>query len=110
METQLKSAKFQPYSYILPVYDSKYLTYNLPLVGMDNLRTFSTRLESTSQVLSYGHDLFLARVTPDKKYDMIDEEFNYGLLFVAIGGLMVATYMTRSFIKKSQNKKKFLLH
>ena len=77
---------------------------------MDKLRTFSTRLESTSQVLSYGHDLFLARISPDKKYDMIDEEFNYALLFAAIAGLIVATFALRKFMKSKADRQKFLLH
>ena len=61
-------------------------------------------------MFAYGHDLFLSRVSPDKKFDMIDEEFNYALLFLAIGGLMVAVYVVRKFIDGKANSKKFLLH
>jgi len=88
-----------PYGTILPTYDKNYLSYDLQLTGLSQLKTFPTRLESTSQVLAYGHDLYLIRVTPDKKFDMIDEEFNYALLFLAIGGLMVAVYLVRKFIQ-----------
>jgi len=61
-------------------------------------------------VIAYGHDIFLVRVTPDKKFDMIDEEFNYALLFLAIGGLMVIVYVVRKWIDSQANRKKFLLH
>lgn len=61
-------------------------------------------------MIAYGHDIFLVRVTPDKKFDMIDEEFNYALLFLAIGGLMVIVYVVRKWIDSQANRKKFLLH
>jgi len=110
MDIQLKHQSYQVYGTIMPMYDTKYLSYDLVLVGLDKMRTFSTRLESTSQLLAYGHDLWLKRVTPDKKFDMIDEDFEYSLLFLAIGGLMVATYMVRKWIKDLDHRKKFLLH
>jgi len=110
MDIQLKHNKFLPYGTVLPIYDKNWLNYDLRLTGISQLRAFPTRLESTSQVLAYGHDLFLVRVTPDKKFDMIDEEFPYALLFLAIGGLMVAVFMVRKWIQSQADGKKFLLH
>ena len=48
MEDQLKSNKFMPYEAVLPVYDMRHLSYTLPTEDLNNLRTFTTRLESTS--------------------------------------------------------------
>lgn len=88
----------------------RYLSYDLSLVGLENLHTFSTRLESTSQVLAYGHDLFLSRIRPDNRFDMIDEEFNYSLLFVVIGALIAANFIFSKYLRAQKAKKEFLLH
>lgn len=110
MELQLKSNRFQVYDPVIPSFDVRYLTYDLPLVGLANMCTFSTKLESTSQVFAYGHDLFLARIRPDNKYDMIDEDFNYGLLFLVIMGLFAANYLLSRYLKGEKSKKEFLIH
>jgi len=88
----------------------RYLSYDLSLVGLENLHTFSTRLESTSQVFAYGHDLFLSRIRPDNRFDMIDEEFNYSLLFVVIGALIAANFIFSKYLRAQKAKKEFLLH
>ena len=110
MELQLKSNKFQVYDPVIPSFDVRFLTYDLPLIGLEKMCTFSTKLESTSQVLAYGHDLFLSRIRPDNKYDMIDEDFNYALLFLAIIGLFGTNYMLSKYLKNEKSKKEFLIH
>lgn len=110
MELQLKSDKFPVYDPMIPQYDVRFLTYDLPIVGLSSMRTFTTKLESTSQVFAYGHDLFLARIRPDNKYDMIDEDFNYSLLFLAIAGLFTVDYLLAKYLKAEKSKKDFLVH
>lgn len=110
MDVQLKSNKFQVYDPVIPSFDVRYISYDVSLVGLENLYTFSTRLESTSQVLAYGHDLFLVRISPDNKFDMLDEEFNYSLLFLVIGALIAANYIFRKYLNTMNAKKSFLIH
>lgn len=110
MEEQLKSAKFQVYDPVIPQFDSRHLSYDLPLIGVESLRSFPTRLESTSQIFAYGHDLFLSRLRPDNRFDMIDEDFNYSLLFLVIAGLIVATFAFQKYLKAGKAKKAFLVH
>ena len=110
MELQLKSNKFPVYDPVVPSFDVRFLTYDLNLVGIDHMTTFSTKLESTSQVFAYGHDLFLSRIRPDNKYDMIDEDFNYALLFLAIVGLFATNYALSKYLKSEKSKKEFLIH
>ena len=110
MELQLKSNKFQVYDPIIPNFDVRCLTYHLPLMNISNMRTFPTKLESTSTVFAYVHDLFLARMRPDNKYDMIDEDFNYSLLFLAIFLLYAINYVFANFLKGETSKKNFLIH
>jgi len=110
MELQLKSDRFPVYDPVIPSFDVRFLTYDINLVGLNKLQTFSTKLESTSQVFAYGHDLFLARIRPDNKFDMIDEDFNYALLFLGIVVLFGVNYALSSFMKKEKSKKEFLIH
>ena len=110
MELQLKSNKFPVYDPVVPSFDVRFWTYDLNLVGIDHMTTFSTKLESTSQVFAYGHDLFLSRIRPDNKYDMIDEDFNYALLFLAIVGLFATNYALSKYLKSEKSKKEFLIH
>ena len=110
MELQLKSDRFPVYDPVIPQYDVRFLSYDLPLVGLSGMRTFPTKLESTSQVLAYGHDLFLSRIRPDNKYDMVDEDFNYSLLFLAIAGILAVDYGLIRYLKGERGKKEFLIH
>jgi hypothetical protein len=71
---------------------------------MQKIQTFPTRLESTTQVFAYGHDLFLGRVKPDGTFDLLDEEFNYTLLFAFIGFLLVANVFAAQMQKKETSK------
>ena len=82
--------------------NTKFMTYDLPNVGLKKVITFPTGLESTTQVLAYGHDLVLARISPDKKFDMVDEDFNFGLLFLAIFLLCVAAYGFQQYLKSKR--------
>ena len=94
---------------MLPSVDTRYLSYNLPIVDLTRMYSFPTRLESTSQIFAYGHDLFLVRIRPDNRFDMIDEEFNYSLLFLAIGGLIVGNNFIQSYIKAQRVRGEFLV-
>lgn len=52
----------------------------------------------------------MARIRPDNKYDMIDEDFNYGLLFLAILGLFLANFLLSKYLKGEKSKTQFLIH
>lgn len=90
-ETKLviKSDKFPMYDPVLPQYNTKFISYDKQMIGLNKVQTFATRLESTTLVLAYGHDIFLTRITPDNKFDLLDESFNFKLLFAAIIVLIV---------------------
>ena len=104
----LKNKQYPPYDAVLARMDSAFLSYDLPLIGLQKVQTFATRLESTSQVFAYGHDLFLARLRPDKKYDMLDEEFAFPLLFAFIAFLLGANVFANRYMRSQGHKKKFL--
>lgn len=68
---ELKVEQLPRYEPVIPQMNKKYLSHELKIVGLDNIKTFTTRLESTSQIFAYGHDLFLARFMPDDGYDLL---------------------------------------
>lgn len=104
----LKSDKFPMYDPVIPQLNTKFITYDLQLVNLEKITTFATKLESTTQVFAYGHDLFLARVKPDGSFDLLDEEFNYALLFGFIVLVLGANLGFARMQKNEQTKTTFL--
>ncbi len=105
----MKSASFPPYDAVIAVNPVKYLSYGSTLVDLKKVMAFPTRLESTSQVFVYGFDLFFVRVSPDLTFDLLQENFNYTLLFTFIGGLFIATFMVRTYIDAKTKQNNFLM-
>jgi hypothetical protein len=104
----VKSDKFPMYDPVIPQLNTKFVTYDLQLTNLERIQTFSSRLESTTQVFAYGHDLFLARVKPDGSFDMLDEEFNFTLLFGFIVLILLGNWYVARMQKKEQTKTQFL--
>ena len=107
-EPQLKSDKFPAYDAIIAESATRYITYNMPLVDLRQVMTLTTRLESTTQVFAYGHDLVLARIKPDNKFDLLDDSFNYSFLGIAIVTLYTANFIFSKYMKRASAKKAFL--
>lgn len=105
---QLKTDKLPAYDAVLSEAPTKVISYDLPLIGLGRVIALPTRLESTTQVFAFGHDLFLARVKPDNRYDMLDESFNYSLLFAFIGFLICGNFFFARYLKHEGQKKAFL--
>lgn len=105
---KLKSGQYPPYEPIIPQQNRKYLSYDLELFGLKSVRAFTTRLESTSQIFVFGHDLFFARMMSDKGFDLLDEDFNYYALFAFIVLLIIADYALSVYNKKRSLVNTFL--
>ena len=56
----------------------------------------------------HGHDLVLARIKPDNKFDLLDDSFNYSFLGIAIVGLYTANFIFSKYLKSASAKKTFL--
>jgi hypothetical protein len=67
-EYEVKSKDFPTYDGVIPHINAKFISYEIELANLRNVISFSTKLESTSAVLAFGHDLFYARVTPEHEY------------------------------------------
>lgn len=68
---ELKVEQLPRYEPVIPQLNKKYLSYDSDLVGLEQVLTFTSRLESTTQVFVHGHDLFMARFMPDDGYDLL---------------------------------------
>lgn len=106
----LKNAALQKYEPVIAQSNRLFITYDLELFGLTSISAMPTRLESTTQVLAYGHDLFMVRLTPDRGFDLLDEDFNFIALFAAIIGLTVFDICVSRFLNKKSKIKEFLLH
>lgn len=105
---ELKDDKYPRYEPVIPQQSKKYLSYDMKLVNLSEVMTFTTRLESTTQVFAYGHDLFLSRMMPDNGYDLLDEDFSYIALFAFIVVLIIGDFVLSQFLKKRTAIKMFL--
>jgi hypothetical protein len=52
----------------------------------------------------------MVRLTPDKGFDLLDEDFNFIALFSAIVGFTVFDIVVSRFLNKNSKIKEFLLH
>jgi hypothetical protein len=59
-------------------------------------------LESTTFVLASGLDVFFTRAMPSKSFDILDGEFNRGLLVALTGTLFMATVVLTRMSTKAQ--------
>lgn len=65
-------------------------SYNQTIEGVSGVVSSATALESQSTVLAYGGpDIFFARVSPSKGFDLLPESFNRALLSIVTVGLVV---------------------
>lgn len=89
--------------------NQKFISYDLELIGLENLLCFSTRLESTTAVFSYGHDLFYARVNPEANFDRLHESFKANLFLGTIAFLVLALGFASYYVKNRETHNDFLL-
>jgi len=107
-ENSFGSIELPPYHSILPITPMNVITYNHKLVGLEEIIISPTMFESTSLVLIYGHDLYFTRVSPEKGFDMLNEDFNYFYLMATVVTILAATFIMRRFTKRSKIFKAFL--
>ena len=105
----VKSKQFPPYDGVIPQKNTNYISYNLQLIGLNKIYTYSTRLESTSAVLVTGHDIFYARVTAESIFDRLHDNFKSEYIAIAVGGLVTLLYVAGIYVKNKDAREAFLL-
>lgn len=87
-----------PYDPVIPVDPKWIITHRYRVAGMKGVLTSSTILESTSQVLAYGLDLFGSSVSPSGRFDVLSRDFNKAQLIGTTLGLMAAIAVLRPIV------------
>ncbi len=69
--------------------------------SVQSIASASAHVESQSLVLAFGGpDIFFSRVSPSKRFDLLPDDFNRGLLTVVVVGLLVALNVIQRMNKK----------
>jgi hypothetical protein len=82
---------------------------NFQIFNIDGISVFPSKMESTSLVFTYGHDVYFTRIAPEKNFDMLNEDFSYALLFLTMAVLFLATVVSAIISKQKKLKELFLL-
>lgn len=88
------------YEPVLPVDPKWVVTHRNRVAGMKGVLTSSTILESTSQILAYGMDLFGSSVSPSGRFDVLSRDFNKAQLIGTTLGLMAAIAVLRPIVSE----------
>lgn len=78
---------------MIPYSPKAHLNADFSLNGLKDLEISETDFESTAVVFTYGKDLFWCKVTPDKMWDMLNDDFNYIMLLAITFGITIATFV-----------------
>jgi len=95
------------YSPSIGVKGQDILTYYLQLEQLEGVVSTPTHLESTSLVCAFGLDIFLARVTPEKSFDMLTEDFSKLSIVLTILVLVVLNVGVQKWFASKKTKEKF---
>ena len=90
------------YHPVLPLDPKLYLTHSREVVGIKKLISRPTRLESTSLVFGFGHDIFGTRLTPSLAYDVLSPAFNKVQLLMTVVALFVGVVVLAPMARSRQ--------
>lgn len=88
----------------LPILSEAIINYNQTLYRIKDIHTAPSGLESTCFVFAHGLDLFYTRVAPSKTFDMLKEDFDYALICLVLGALVVGTVVSKKLAAKKMLK------
>lgn len=90
------------YHAVLPNIPHTMVTVNGSVMGLETIHATSAVIESTSLVVSKGIDMFFARVTPSKTFDLLAADFNRPMLLMLLFGLTAALVATKGMDKRKK--------
>ena len=93
-----------PYSPVLPVIFTDFLSHALSLDRVDKIVVTPTHLESTSIVVAIGPgEMFVAPAyIGNAPYDVLSPFFNYWLLYVSFGAVLLGVLVTSVLAKNKE--------
>merc|ERR1711871_789878 len=80
------------------------LSYSQQISRLHSIVSSPTNLESTTLVVGVGLDMFFTRATPARAFDLMPDDFNYGLLLLISCGLVFGVSWARKSVRQKQLK------
>lgn len=80
------------------------LSYSQHVAKLSQIISSPTELESTTLVVGVGLDMFFTRAAPARAFDVMPDDFNYGLLLLISVGLVFGVSWVSRAVKKKQLK------
>ena len=79
-----------------------FLTRNLEVLGINNVISSPSDMESTSLVFAYGLDVFGTRISPSFAFDILGPSFNKIQLTITVAALTLGVFVVAPLINRKQ--------
>ncbi|OJD21530.1 hypothetical protein ACJ73_07129 [Blastomyces percursus] len=79
-----------------------FLTHSREVIGVRDIQSSPTMLESTSLVFAYGLDIFVTRITPSQAFDILGKGFSKVQLVLTVVALAVGVAMLAPLARRKQ--------
>ncbi|KAJ4317259.1 hypothetical protein N0V94_005024 [Neodidymelliopsis sp. IMI 364377] len=90
------------YTPLLPLDSKWHLTHKYEVLGIKNVITSESGIESTSLVFAYGHDIFGTRVAPSFAFDILGKGFNKVQMLLTVAALFVGVLFVAPLVRRKQ--------
>ncbi|TPX70016.1 hypothetical protein SpCBS45565_g01990 [Spizellomyces sp. 'palustris'] len=91
-----------PYRATLDFNPKEVASYHLYVPRIEHVLSSATKLESTSLTIAWGLDIFCARRSPSKSFDVLSEGFNYGALLTTIAALILGIWVAKGMAQRKK--------
>jgi ER membrane protein complex subunit 1, C-terminal len=91
-----KKEGLQQYNELIPLVSFTALSYNLTIDDVAMIASVPTDLESQTLIMAYGGcDIYIARISPSRGFDLLPESFNKFLLILVVVALFSIVVVTQ---------------
>jgi outer membrane protein assembly factor BamB len=90
------------YAPLLPLDSKWHLTHKYEVLGIKDVITSESGIESTSLVFAYGHDIFGTRVAPSFAFDILGKGFNKIQMLLTVAALFVGVLFVAPLVTRKQ--------
>lgn len=107
-EITYQSSFLPMFDYMIPFNPKQVQNADYVLYGLKNLHVTETDFESTAVVFTYGKDMFWCKITPDKTFDMLNDDFAYPQLLAIVFGITIGLFVVIKYSSSKESKMRFL--
>lgn len=100
-----KKEGLHQYTELIPVVSLMSLSYNQTVESVSSIISAPTHLESQSLILAFGgSDIFFARTSPSRGFDLLPDSFNRILLSIVVIAIFVGLVVVQRMVSKKVKK------